>query len=314
MEGLSCPNKRPFSRPILPVSRLTMQRLRGQGTEDARTSCRSPQVSPPDSHAAWSTTALFLLSPHPPLSPSGPGKFRAGWSGWDLLRASSEHSNQCGCLNSLECALREQGTTLTVPRSIRLHHHISPSLLFTQLRRPPRRSFSPHPPLCPSPSPLPVGARIISPAGARKDASNLHRESRRRGHRDLASRCGPPKPDGEGGRRGLFEVPFRRSRGRNEFRSRADATPSAVEPERLSRAGWMHPLLTPSIVALPAPHSAPPPAPPLLSPSPSPLPLRGEGLPDSEGLAGVTQTARVHRAHYQHVNSKQILCARCAST
>ena len=39
-----------------------------------------------------------------------------------------------------------------------------------------------------------------------------------------------------GGRRGLFEVPFRRSLGRNEFHSRADERLSAVEPKRLSRA------------------------------------------------------------------------------
>jgi hypothetical protein len=40
----------------------------------------------------------------------------------------------------------------------------------------------------------------------------------------------------EGGRRGLFEVPFRRSLERNEFHSRADERLSAVEPKRLSRA------------------------------------------------------------------------------
>jgi hypothetical protein len=40
----------------------------------------------------------------------------------------------------------------------------------------------------------------------------------------------------EGGRRGLFEVPFRRSLGRNEFHSRTDERLSAVEPKRLSRA------------------------------------------------------------------------------
>jgi hypothetical protein len=39
-----------------------------------------------------------------------------------------------------------------------------------------------------------------------------------------------------GGRRGLFEVPFRRSLERNEFHSRADERLSAVEPKRLSRA------------------------------------------------------------------------------
>ena len=40
----------------------------------------------------------------------------------------------------------------------------------------------------------------------------------------------------EGGRRELFEAPFRRSLGRNEFHSRADERLSAVEPKRLSRA------------------------------------------------------------------------------
>ena len=39
----------------------------------------------------------------------------------------------------------------------------------------------------------------------------------------------------EGGRRGLFEVPFKRSSERNEFHSRADERLSAVEPQRLSR-------------------------------------------------------------------------------
>ena len=40
----------------------------------------------------------------------------------------------------------------------------------------------------------------------------------------------------QGGRRGLFEVPFRRSLGRNEFHSRADERLRAVEPKRLSLA------------------------------------------------------------------------------
>lgn len=40
----------------------------------------------------------------------------------------------------------------------------------------------------------------------------------------------------EGGRRGLFEVPFRRSLDWNEFHSRAGGRLSAVEPKRLSRA------------------------------------------------------------------------------
>jgi hypothetical protein len=40
----------------------------------------------------------------------------------------------------------------------------------------------------------------------------------------------------EGGRRGLFKVPFKRSLERNEFHSRADERLSAVEPKRLSRA------------------------------------------------------------------------------
>ena len=40
----------------------------------------------------------------------------------------------------------------------------------------------------------------------------------------------------EDGRRGLFEVPFRRSLGRNDFHRRADERLSAVEPKRLSRA------------------------------------------------------------------------------
>ena len=39
-----------------------------------------------------------------------------------------------------------------------------------------------------------------------------------------------------GGWRGLFEVPFRRSLGRNEFHSRADERLRVVEPKRLSRA------------------------------------------------------------------------------
>lgn len=39
-----------------------------------------------------------------------------------------------------------------------------------------------------------------------------------------------------GGRRGLFEIPFKRSSERNEFHSRADERLSAVEPQRLSRA------------------------------------------------------------------------------
>ena len=38
----------------------------------------------------------------------------------------------------------------------------------------------------------------------------------------------------EGGRRGLFEVPFERSSERNEFHSRADGRLSAVEPKHLS--------------------------------------------------------------------------------
>ena len=36
-------------------------------------------------------------------------------------------------------------------------------------------------------------------------------------------------------RPGSFEVPFKRSSERNEFRSRADERLSAVEPQRLSR-------------------------------------------------------------------------------
>ena len=40
----------------------------------------------------------------------------------------------------------------------------------------------------------------------------------------------------EGGRRGLFEVPFTRSSERNKFHSRADEKFSVVEPKLLSRA------------------------------------------------------------------------------
>ena len=47
----------------------------------------------------------------------------------------------------------------------------------------------------------------------------------------LPNGCGP-----QSGWRGLFEVPSRRSLGRNEFHSRADERLSAVEPKRLSRA------------------------------------------------------------------------------
>jgi hypothetical protein len=49
------------------------------------------------------------------------------------------------------------------------------------------------------------------------------------------SKGSDPLKSHEGGRRGLFEVPFKRSLGRNEFRSRADERLSAVEPQPLSR-------------------------------------------------------------------------------
>lgn len=60
----------------------------------------------------------------------------------------------------------------------------------------------------------------------------LRRESRRRGHRDLASRCGARSAG-----RGLFEAGFARSTEASKFRRPADATFRAVEPEHLSRAG-----------------------------------------------------------------------------
>jgi hypothetical protein len=45
----------------------------------------------------------------------------------------------------------------------------------------------------------------------------------------------------EGGRRGLFEVPIRRSLEKNEFHSRADERRSGVEAKRLSRAEVVSP-------------------------------------------------------------------------
>ncbi len=59
-----------------------------------------------------------------------------------------------------------------------------------------------------------------------------HRELRRRGYRDLVSRCGP-----RSGGRGLFEAGFAHCAGASEFRRPARCALSAVEPEHLSRAG-----------------------------------------------------------------------------
>jgi hypothetical protein len=83
----------------------------------------------------------------------------------------------------------------------------------------------------------PAKSRFPCPDGLPVGWSRLLRESRRRGHRDFASRGGPPCHEGGGGRRGLFEPCLGQAGGHGEFRSRAKATRSAVEPKCLSRAG-----------------------------------------------------------------------------